>query len=70
MHYAYQPIRFGCISTWISTKIGPITAKYKGTAPFTERDDVEHRAVIAARGREAREWLGVCDDHRRLKPGR
>lgn len=38
----------------LSTKIGPITAKYRGSASFLERDDVDHRAVIAARGREER----------------
>ncbi|WP_395103550.1 SRPBCC family protein [Actinomadura sp. SCN-SB] len=38
----------------LSTKIGPITAKYRGTARFVERDDVDHRGVIEARGREER----------------
>ncbi|MBM9462837.1 SRPBCC family protein [Aeromicrobium sp. YIM 150415] len=36
----------------LSTRIGPISAKYQGTASFRERDDVAHRAVIDARGRE------------------
>lgn len=36
----------------ISTKIGPISAKYRGSASFVERDDVGHRAIIAAKGRE------------------
>lgn len=36
----------------LSTKIGPISAKYRGVAVFQERDDVAHRAVIEARGRE------------------
>lgn len=36
----------------LSTKIGPITARYTGTARFLELDDVGHRAVIEARGRE------------------
>jgi len=36
----------------LSTKIGPITARYRGTASFLEYDEVGHRAVIAARGRE------------------
>ena len=36
----------------LSTKIGPISAKYLGVAVFRERDDVTHRAVIEARGRE------------------
>ncbi|MCW2943426.1 MAG: hypothetical protein JWR24_143 [Actinoallomurus sp.] len=38
----------------LSTKIGPITARYRGTARFIERDDVDHRGVIEARGREER----------------
>jgi len=36
----------------LSTKIGPITAKYRGKARFLERDEVDHRAVILAQGRE------------------
>ncbi len=36
----------------LSTRIGPISAKYKGTASFRESDEVSHRAVIEARGRE------------------
>ncbi len=36
----------------MSTRIGPISAKYKGTASFREHDEVSHRAVIEARGRE------------------
>lgn len=36
----------------LSTKIGPITAKYRGVATFREHDEVGHRAVIEARGRE------------------
>lgn len=35
-----------------SAKIGPVTAKYCGVAVFQERDDVGHRVVIQARGRE------------------
>jgi hypothetical protein len=37
----------------ISTRIGPISARYRGSAHFVERDEVGHRAVIEARGREA-----------------
>lgn len=36
----------------MSTRIGPISAKYKGTASFREHDQVSHRVVIDARGRE------------------
>ncbi|GEL26296.1 carbon monoxide dehydrogenase subunit G [Pseudonocardia sulfidoxydans NBRC 16205] len=36
----------------LATRIGPISAKYRGTATFVELDEVDHRAVIEARGRE------------------
>lgn len=36
----------------LSAKIGPINAKYRGVAVFREQDEVAHRAVIEARGRE------------------
>jgi len=35
-------------------KVGPITAEYKGTARFTELDPTSHRAVLVARGKDAR----------------
>ena len=35
-------------------KVGPITAQYKGAASFSERDDVGHRAVLRAEGRDTR----------------
>ncbi|MFC7574363.1 SRPBCC family protein [Klenkia terrae] len=35
-------------------KVGPITANYKGTARFLELDEGEYRAVLSAKGREAR----------------
>lgn len=35
-------------------KVGPITAQYKGTARFTELDANAHRAVLLARGKDAR----------------
>jgi uncharacterized protein len=38
----------------LATRIGPINAHYSGAAWFLERDEVDHRAVIQARGREAR----------------
>jgi carbon monoxide dehydrogenase subunit G len=43
--------------TWlgvVKVKVGPVTAQYKGSATFAERDDDAHHAVIAAKGREAR----------------
>lgn len=36
----------------LSTRIGPISAKYRGSASFREFDEVGHRAIISARGRE------------------
>jgi carbon monoxide dehydrogenase subunit G len=38
----------------VKVKVGPITAQYKGTASFIERDDVAHKAVLKASGRETR----------------
>ncbi|MFD4327966.1 SRPBCC family protein [Nocardioides sp. NPDC058538] len=35
-------------------KVGPITAQYKGVAQFTELDTAAHRAVLLARGKDAR----------------
>ncbi|MEP9362793.1 SRPBCC family protein [Nocardioides sp. CN2-186] len=35
-------------------KVGPITAEYKGIARFTELDASSHRAVLLARGKDAR----------------
>ncbi|UYM05491.1 SRPBCC family protein [Solicola gregarius] len=36
----------------LSTRIGPISAKYRGVASFSERDEIGRRAVIEARGSE------------------
>jgi len=38
----------------VKIKVGPITAQYKGQATFLERDEVAHRAVLRAEGRETR----------------
>lgn len=38
----------------VKIKVGPITAEYKGSAQFTERDEANHRVVIDAKGRDAR----------------
>lgn len=35
-------------------KVGPVTSEYAGTATFVEKNDTEHRAVISAKGRDAR----------------
>jgi carbon monoxide dehydrogenase subunit G len=38
----------------VKVKVGPITAQYKGTATFVEKDDAAHRAVLKADGRDTR----------------
>lgn len=38
----------------VKVKVGPIQAQYKGKATFLERDDVAHRAVLEASGRDTR----------------
>jgi carbon monoxide dehydrogenase subunit G len=38
----------------VKVKLGPINLTYKGKASFTEKDEAAHRAVIDARGRDAR----------------
>lgn len=38
----------------LATRIGPVSARYRGVARFAERDEVDHRAVIEARGSEER----------------
>lgn len=38
----------------VKVKLGPINLTYKGQASFIEKDEANHRAVIDARGRDAR----------------
>ena len=38
----------------VKVKVGPITAQYKGSATFIEKDDAKHRAVLKADGRDTR----------------
>lgn len=38
----------------VKVKVGPITAQYKGTATFVERDEVAGRVVLRASGRDTR----------------
>ncbi len=38
----------------VKIKVGPISAQYKGTARFVEKDDVAHRALLSATGRDTR----------------
>jgi carbon monoxide dehydrogenase subunit G len=36
----------------VKVKVGPISSEYAGTAQFVEKDEVSHRAVIDAKGRD------------------
>ncbi|MCU1363638.1 MAG: carbon monoxide dehydrogenase subunit [Acidimicrobiaceae bacterium] len=38
----------------VKIKVGPITTSYKGTIRITELDEIAHRAVMKAEGRESR----------------
>jgi carbon monoxide dehydrogenase subunit G len=38
----------------VKVKVGPITAQYKGTAKFLERDEAAGKVVLAASGRDTR----------------
>src|ERR1700756_5476974 len=38
----------------VKVKVGPITAQYKGAAPFLERDESAGRVVLKASGRDTR----------------
>ena len=38
----------------VKVKVGPVISEFAGTARFTERDEAGHRAVIDAKGRDAR----------------
>jgi uncharacterized protein len=38
----------------VKVKVGPISAHYKGTASFVEKDEAAHRAVLKAAGRDTR----------------
>jgi uncharacterized protein len=38
----------------VKVKVGPISAQYKGTASFVDRDEAAHRVVLKAAGRDTR----------------
>ncbi|WP_341716215.1 SRPBCC family protein [Micromonospora sp. FIMYZ51] len=38
----------------VKVKVGPVVSEFAGTARFVEKDDVRRRAVIDAKGRDAR----------------
>lgn len=44
----------GVYSGSVKIKVGPVTAEYRGSAEFVERDDENHRAVIDGKGRDSR----------------
>ena len=44
----------GAYQGLVKVKVGPVTAQYRGTASFVEKDDEGYHAVVAAKGKEAR----------------
>ena len=44
----------GVFAGGIKIKVGPVTAEYKGTAEFVERDEANHKVVINGKGRDTR----------------
>ena len=44
----------GVYSGGIKIKVGPVTAEYKGSAEFVEKDAVNYKAVINGKGRDTR----------------
>jgi uncharacterized protein len=52
----------------VKVKVGPITATYKGTAHFVERDDDNRVAVIKAEGRDTRQGTAAATIRARVVP--
>jgi carbon monoxide dehydrogenase subunit G len=44
----------GAYQGLVKVKVGPVTAQYRGTASFVEKDDDAYHAVVSAKGQEAR----------------
>lgn len=44
----------GVYSGGVKIKVGPVTAEYKGSAEFVQKDDDAYRAVIDGKGRDTR----------------
>ena len=44
----------GVYSGGVKIKVGPVTAEYKGSAEFVEKDDANYKAVISGKGRDTR----------------
>lgn len=49
---ALEAIDGNTYSGVVRLKVGPILANFKGDASFIEKDDVKHRAVLDAKGRD------------------
>lgn len=49
---ALEAIDGNTYSGVVRLKVGPILANFKGDASFLEKDDVKHRAVLDAKGRD------------------
>jgi uncharacterized protein len=47
-----QEVHGDTYSGVVKVKVGPIVAQFKGDAEFVERDEVAHRAVLKAKGRD------------------
>jgi carbon monoxide dehydrogenase subunit G len=47
-----QEIHGDTYSGVVKVKVGPILAQFKGDAEYVERDEVAHRAVLKAKGRD------------------
>lgn len=44
----------GVYTGGVKIKVGPVTAEYKGSAEFVEKDDENYKAVISGKGRDTR----------------
>jgi len=44
----------GVYSGGVKIKVGPVTAEYKGSAEFVEKNDQAYKAVISGKGRDTR----------------
>ncbi|HEU5008037.1 MAG TPA: SRPBCC family protein [Jatrophihabitantaceae bacterium] len=51
---ALESVDGGEFTGTVKVKLGPISLTYKGKAAFVEKDETAHRAIIDARGRDAR----------------
>ncbi|GAB3361865.1 MULTISPECIES: SRPBCC family protein [Amycolatopsis] len=48
-----QGVEDGVYRGGVKIKVGPVSAQYRGTARFAEKDDKAHRAVVRAEGKDA-----------------